>query len=74
MADEMGVPFLGRIPMDPQIVEASDSGTPFVYHYGKTDAAKAFAAVVEPLLAMNNKAKPETKTVVSKKRGKRRHA
>ena len=70
MADEMGVPFLGRIPMDPQIVEASDSGTPFVYHYGKTDAAKAFAAVVEPLLAMNNKTKPETKTVVSKKEEK----
>ncbi|MBW2650946.1 MAG: P-loop NTPase, partial [Deltaproteobacteria bacterium] len=70
MADEMGVPFLGRIPMDPQIVEASDSGKPFVYHYGKTEAAKAFMGVVEPLLAMNDKAEPETKTVVSKKEEK----
>ena len=71
MADEMGVPFLGRIPMDPQIVEASDSGTPFVSHYEKTEAAKAFAGVVGPLLAMNNKAEPETKTVLSKKEEKK---
>jgi len=66
MADEMGVPFLAKIPIDPKIVETSDSGTPFVYHYGKTEAAKAFAGVVGPLLAMNDKAKPETKTVPSK--------
>ncbi|MDD5723674.1 MAG: iron-sulfur cluster carrier protein MrpORP [Syntrophales bacterium] len=71
MADEMGVPFLGRIPMDPQIVEASDSGKPFVYHYGETEAAKAFAGVVGPLLAMNDKAEPETKTIVSKKEEKK---
>jgi len=71
MAGEMGVPFLGRIPMDPQIVEASDSGMPFVYHHGDTDAAKAFAGVVGPLLVMNDKAEPETKTVVSKKEEKK---
>jgi Mrp family chromosome partitioning ATPase len=28
MADEMGVPFLGRIPLAPEIVEASDRGRP----------------------------------------------
>lgn len=71
MADEMGVPFLGKIPMDPQIVESSDSGKPFVYHYGKTEAAKAFAGVVGPLLAMNDKTEPETKTVLSKKEEKK---
>jgi ATP-binding protein involved in chromosome partitioning len=60
MADEMGVPFLGRIPMDPQIVEASDSGTPFVSHYEKTEAAKAFADVIGPLLAINGTGKSET--------------
>ncbi|TFG91851.1 MAG: ATP-binding protein [Syntrophobacterales bacterium] len=59
MADMMGVPFLGRIPMDPQIVEASDSGKPFVYHNGDTEAAKAFAGVVGPLLTMNGKAEPK---------------
>lgn len=67
MAEKMGVPFLGSIPIDPQIVEASDSGTPFVYHYGKTETAKAFRNVIEILLAMNSRTKPETKTVVPKK-------
>ncbi|RCV63476.1 Chromosome partitioning ATPase, Mrp family, contains Fe-S cluster [Methanophagales archaeon] len=29
-ASELGVPFLGRVPLDPMMVEAADSGTPFV--------------------------------------------
>ncbi len=29
-ANELGVPFLGRVPLDPNMVEAADSGTPFV--------------------------------------------
>ena len=29
-ARELRVPFLGRVPLDPQMVEAADSGTPFV--------------------------------------------
>ena len=55
MADEMGVPFLGSIPIDPAIVEASDSGQPFVYHFSKSEAATAFRGVIDPLLAMNDK-------------------
>ena len=70
MAGEMGVPFLGKIPMDPQIVESSDSGKPFIYHYGKTEAAKAFAGVVQPLLAMNGKAEPEAASLKEKKEEK----
>ncbi|HBH86221.1 MAG TPA: ATP-binding protein [Syntrophaceae bacterium] len=52
MAGEMGVPFLGRIPIEPLIVEASDNGKPFIYHYGKTPAAKAFAGAIKPILEM----------------------
>jgi ATP-binding protein involved in chromosome partitioning len=29
-ASELGVPFLGRVPLDPKMVEAADNGTPFV--------------------------------------------
>jgi len=54
MAGEMNVPFLGRIPIDPMVVEASDSGNPFVYHYSKTDVAKAFAGIVKPLLDLED--------------------
>jgi ATP-binding protein involved in chromosome partitioning len=68
MAKELNVPFLGRIPLEPLIVEASDQGTPFIYHYGKTEAAKAFAKVVTPLLNLKDhddkdkdmKTEPET--------------
>ena len=50
MASEMGVPFLGRIPLDPQVAEAGDSGEPFVHLNSKTEAAKAFARVVGTIL------------------------
>ncbi len=53
MAEEMGVPFLGSIPIDPAIVEASDDGKPFVYHYNKTESAKAFTAAIKPILEMD---------------------
>lgn len=64
MAKEMGVNFLGRIPIDPLIVEASDSGKPFVYHYAKTEAAAAFKKIVEPLLNMHSGSKTETEKVI----------
>jgi Mrp family chromosome partitioning ATPase len=54
MAREMGVPFLGRIPIEPLIVEASDNGKPFIYHYGKTPAAEAFSKAIRPILLMNH--------------------
>ncbi len=46
LALEMLVPFLGSIPIDPQIVEASDTGKPYLYFYSKTETAKTFANVV----------------------------
>ncbi len=60
MAGEMSVPFLGKIPIEPQIVEASDDGKPFVYHYSKTEAAKAFSTAIKPILNMDGNIKPET--------------
>jgi Mrp family chromosome partitioning ATPase len=46
-AEEMGVPFLGRIPMDPRIVESGDSGRPFVEAFPDSPATEAFLRVVE---------------------------
>jgi len=45
-AKEMGVPFLGRIPMDPRIVESGDSGTPFVESFPDSPAARSFLQIV----------------------------
>ena len=52
MAKRMNVPFLGRIPLDPQIVESSDAGEPFIFHHKNTEAAEAFRRIVAPLLAL----------------------
>jgi len=54
MANEMHVPFLGRIPIDPQIVEACDSGRPFVYHYNQSQTAKAFEKILNPILELDH--------------------
>jgi len=62
MANEMHVPFLGRIPIDPQIVQACDSGRPFVYHYNQTQAAKAFEKILNPILELDSNAQKLTET------------
>jgi ATP-binding protein involved in chromosome partitioning len=41
-ADELGVPFLGEIPIDPRIVEGGDSGVPIVVQVPDSTAAKVF--------------------------------
>ncbi|MGC9444616.1 MAG: Mrp/NBP35 family ATP-binding protein [Candidatus Methanospirareceae archaeon] len=45
-AQELGVPFLGRVPLDPNMVEAADRGEPFVIH---TDSkvSEAFEQIVQ---------------------------
>lgn len=61
MAAEMGVPFLGRVPLDPRVGETCDAGTPYVHHYAKTETARAFERIMEPILALNGAAAPTTK-------------
>lgn len=50
MALDMKVPFLGRIPIDPRVVEASDQGTPYVTAFKDSETAKAFAAVIDQVI------------------------
>ena len=52
MALNMSVPFLGRVPLDPKIVMASDSGKPYMDTYTDTATAKAFSQVIRPILEM----------------------
>jgi ATP-binding protein involved in chromosome partitioning len=49
-AIEMGVPFLGRVPLDPKMVDAADSGTPFVIQKEST-VKEAFEAIVKNVRA-----------------------
>ena len=40
MAIDMGLPFLGRIPIDPEIVMSGDEEQPNMYFYPKTGGRK----------------------------------
>lgn len=46
MAEENGVPFLGSIPIDPNVSADSDKGTPFVIRHADSPATKAFIEIV----------------------------
>jgi ATP-binding protein involved in chromosome partitioning len=47
-AKEMGIPFLGRIPLEPELREASDAGTPPAAKGGPQ--ADAFASIAQKLI------------------------
>lgn len=49
LAAQAQVPFLGRIPIDPTVVDSSDAGLPLVCKYPDSPTAKAFAEVVRPI-------------------------
>jgi ATP-binding protein involved in chromosome partitioning len=51
IARELGVTFLGRIPIDPAIVELGDEGKPFVSHHPDSQASKAFQDIVNKIVA-----------------------
>ena len=44
-AEELGVDFLGEIPIDPRIVEGGDKGRPIVLYAPDSEAARVFAAL-----------------------------
>ena len=52
MAAQMNVPFLGQIPIDPQIVRSCDAGQPYIQHYSSSQTAKTFNEAIQPLLKL----------------------
>ncbi len=54
LAQEMGVPFLGQIPLDPEIVMMGDAGIPFLREGPRSPAATAFSEVVQAVLAAHD--------------------
>ncbi len=49
-AEELGIPFLGRVPIEPAVVEAGDKGVPIVISNPESASAKAFDSIVGKLL------------------------
>ena len=46
LACEMNVPFLGRVPLDPTVVQSGDGGKPFMGQTDQSQAAKAFGPII----------------------------
>jgi predicted Fe-Mo cluster-binding NifX family protein len=46
-ARELNVPFLGRIPIDPEMVQKCDSGMPYVMSYPDSEATKAIREIAQ---------------------------
>jgi len=47
IAADLSVPFLGRIPIDPEICRDSDDGVPFIIEHVNSPASKSFMEIVE---------------------------
>jgi Mrp family chromosome partitioning ATPase len=54
-AEEMGVPFLGALPIEPSIVKGSDSGKPYLAEGAETPTSNGIKAVVERIIAAAEK-------------------
>ena len=63
-AEVLGVPFLGRIPLDPEIVAGGDSGVPIVVARKEGVHAEAFAAVARRVVETTAAMAPPSLTIV----------
>lgn len=51
LAEEMDVPFLGEVPLDPAIAQAGDLGKPYIEVFAGSDTAEIFAEIVNPVIS-----------------------
>jgi Mrp family chromosome partitioning ATPase len=49
-AREMNVPFLGKVPFEPEIVTSGDEGKPFVWEQKESKAGKIFSQMVDQIV------------------------
>ncbi len=50
LADEEGIPFLGEVPIDPELTELTDEGKPVILEHRGSLVAKAFSEIVDLVL------------------------
>jgi ATP-binding protein involved in chromosome partitioning len=73
IAEELGVPFLGGIPIDPEICVDSDDGKPFIVRHPESPASKAFMDIVKKIeryLEERRASTTQLKPVATKEDGK----
>ncbi len=50
MSQEMGVTFLGKVPVDPEIVTSGDEGQVYIRTYPNSEASKSFKEIVKKIV------------------------
>jgi len=65
LAREMGVNFLGSIPMDPEVVRSGDEGYIYVKTHHESETAKALGRIIKPILELAGTLQEEQKDVSS---------
>jgi ATP-binding protein involved in chromosome partitioning len=58
LAGELGLPFLGRIPLDAQVREAGDAGVPTVRRAPESPAGKALQGIARALSTVLDESEP----------------
>lgn len=48
-AGELGIPFLGRVPLDPKMVASGDEGQPFIERHPDAEAARAMRGIIDKI-------------------------
>lgn len=59
-AEELGIPFLGRVPIEPEVVEAGDKGIPIIISHPESASAKAFSKIVDEIVQKLGEVKGES--------------
>ena len=54
LSERFKVPFLGKIPLDPDIVKSGDEEKPYMYSYPNTKTAQKFDDIVERIVVFGN--------------------
>jgi len=52
-ANDAGIPFLGRIPFDPNVVSCGDNGISFQKKYADAQVTKAFAELADKISSVH---------------------
>jgi ATP-binding protein involved in chromosome partitioning len=61
ISEDMNVPFLGSIPIDPKIAESCDGGRAFIRCYTASPTAAIMRDIIEPIMALD-RGEPDEKS------------
>lgn len=57
IADDMKVPYLGAIPMDPVIAQCGDTGQAFIHHFASSPTAKIMKEILDKITVLDKPGK-----------------